>query len=210
MNGVTPGTAVNQRLGVSIKMHRVVIRGYWHFFQSNVPGLLQTADLPPPSVRCWVQNDKVPSVPGTVQSVIAADSDPPGATDTALSNLANTLSTDRLCIWQVVPNPLSEGIVELLADRKYPHFHGGDIVQTSLQAPYVVGSLSQIQGATYTFEIDIPLHGRVTDYSTGSSSPITNQLTFNFRPSLFSAAIAGSYMQYRYTTELHFTDVTDQ
>jgi len=208
-NVIAVGTTVDARIGQSVKLHYIRIKGYWHFYQSGVPGVLQTPDLVPPAVRWWVQLDKIPTVLGTVPSVINTDANPPGNTDAPLSNLGYTLSTDRTCIWTAVHNPLSQGVVELLHDDIFPKLRP-EAQQQSVQLPYGAGVTEQICGYTHHFDFKVDLRGRVADYLIGTNNPSINGVSFNFRPSLFTAGTGGSYMQYHYITELCFDDVVEK
>lgn len=200
-NATTQGTAINNRIGLSQKNHRLFIRGWIKFYQAAVPtaGNSPSSTLPP-MVRIWVSRDLIPTTIGAVPAMLTTGTDPPGNNDNYFSNLGVALGT-RGTLLSCVENPVACLTQHIYHDEMFPKFKSNGMDQA--ESPYASGSISQQDGTFIHFKFDIPLHGFKSEYLAGGTNPVTNSLNWNIRGD--SDPVAQGIL-YSYNSELIFED----
>lgn len=202
-NQTSLGDASNNRLGNSIKVHSIHVRGYFYAYQSGVPST-RAPSANPPNFRFIVSVDHCPaSIAGV--STTYGSGNPPGATPEPMSNLTVPVLADPSCKYVAVWNPVSITNTKILLSEIYPRQNEGSNLSSAIQ-PYSAGTQMSTPG--YLVHIDRVLKlDFVSSYLNGGTNPAINQLSWTFAP--YALATDQFAIHYRVTTDVTFDDWQD-
>lgn len=203
LNGTALGDASNQRLGNSIKVHSVHIRGYFYAYQVGTP-VNRSPSANPPHFRFLCSVDHIPaSIPGVSQTY--GSGNPPGATPEPMSNLSQPVLADPTCKYCAVWNPVSAANTKILYSEIFPRQNEGSNLSSAIQ-PYAAGTIMSTPG--YLVHIDKVIKlDFVSSFLNGGTNPAINQLSWTFAP--YALATDQFALHYRVTTDVTFDDWQD-
>lgn len=205
-NIIATGTGYNQRVGLQVKLHKLRVKFLLHFYHNNAAFTPTT--VAPICMRLNIMCIHVPAVPGTGELFVNTDSNPPGSGQTIWSGLGNAVSNDNL--HTVVFNPVSAGVYTNLYDQIMPdvstHKRSVDSVAQTQLCVNTTGTTYQTYPHQMYTEIEIPLHGRIATYVSGSNNPVANALQLGY-VAIFDANINADVT---YSLETEFEDVTTE
>lgn len=204
-NTVAVGTGYHQRLGSSIKMLRLHVRGCFFWTAEDGFSPADTLMLQLPRAYFLIKRVKIPYTPGTPASGWTTGANPPSGDLNLFSCLGNTVTN-----WGSIDisqrNPMAHIQTDILRLHSFipcKSTNGGPTMQLANNT-----SIGYVYPSMEPFEFDIDLHGWTADYpSTGQPTyPYTNAIEYSFISNVPNTANPGYKIMLLHTWDLVFKD----
>lgn len=211
INLIDFGTGYNNRVGQSIKLLRMHVRGFWRFVQISGETPPVALFLEQPIAILLFKRVKVAFTPGNTASAWTTGTNPPSGNLNLFQALGTNVITYGVPQWSV-KNPLAEQFVEELHQETFSPMNcknGGPTEQPANNA-----GVAYVYGNNKHFSFDVDLHGWQSDYAnpTGSNPtyPFTNAIEFSYISGVPLITTLGYRILLSFSADLVFRDLINE